>query len=186
MKHTHLLGISALLLFCAAFLIASRVQTPQTIKTAYANEAFIMSVLPETKQVESNLRAYEQQLKNRLESKMSEFQSKNLEFQKNYEKMSDLERADMQEELATIQESFIKFQKDAETSIQEKQQKLLLPVLEKIQKAIDEIAAAGGYTYIFKADALLYAQNSEDISLSILKRLGIDTSKIKPPYETER
>ena len=178
-----LFGVSALLLVCASFLIASRIQSPEPhiIKTAYANEAFIMSVLPETKQVESNLRAYEKQLKTRLESKMNEFQTKSQGFQQNYDQMSDLEKADTQEELSSLQESLIKFQRDAETSIQEKQEKLLLPVLEKIQNAIDEIAAAGSYTYIFKADALLYAKNNEDISLTILKRLGIDTSKITPP-----
>ena len=176
MKNLFRLPLTLCLL--GTFVLASHAQV---IKTAYANEAFIISQLPETKQAEANVRAFQNQLETHLKAKMDEFQNKSQDFQQNYERMSDLERADKQEELATLQESVVKFQRNAETSIQEKQQKELLPVIEKIQKAIDEIAAAGNYTYIFKADALLYAKDSQDISLTVLKRLGVDTSKIKAP-----
>lgn len=180
---SHTISVYAVGLLCTVFLSNVRVsaQSTEKIKTAYIHEAFILSALPETQQIEADLRSYEKQLEKRLKAKMEEFQTKGRDFQENYENMSDLERADIQEELATMQESVIKFQQDAETSIQEKQKKLLLPVVEKIQKIIDEIASAGNYTYIFKADALLYAKDSEDISMVVLKRLGVDTSNLKSP-----
>ena len=177
----NLISICLVLLLCSVFLLASRTQAPQQIKTAYADEAFILSQLPETKQVEADLKAYKKQLENHLKSKTDEYQRKGEEFQRSYERMTDIERADKQEELANIQESILKFQHNAETDMQERQQKKLLPILDKVQRVIDEIAAAGNYNYIFKADALLYAKNSEDVSLAILKRLGVDTSKIKLP-----
>ncbi len=184
-KKISIIGLSTVLLLFGLVLLASHVkQPPQPLKTAYANETFILSSLPEARQIEADLRAYEKQLQSRLKVKMDEFQVKSQDFQQNYQRMTDLERADKQEELASMQESVIKFQRDAEASIQEKQQKLLLPVIEKIQKVIHEIGAAGVYSYIFKAEGLLYAKNSKDISLTILKRLGVDTSKLNLPGAT--
>ena len=174
---------------CVAFLLFNSFSLPshlraQPLKTAYANETFILSSLPETKQIEADLRAYEKQLQNRLKAKMDDFQAKSQDFQQNYQKLADIERADKQEELATMQESAIKFQRDAESSIQEKQQKLLLPVLKKIQRAIDAIGAKNNYSYIFKAEALLYAKAADDISFRVLERLGVDTSKLSQPPKT--
>ena len=183
----NLTRVRIVLLLCSILLFSSlKAQSSESFKTAYADEAFILSQLPETKQVESDLRAYKKQLENHLKSKTDEYQSKGEEFQKTFERMTDIERADKQEELANIQESILKFQHNAETDMQERQQKKLLPILEKVQRAIDEIAAAGNYTYIFKADALLYAKNAKDISLTILNRLGVDTSNIKLPTNSTK
>ena len=165
-------------LFIAFVVLLVAVQVPGT-KFGYANEALILSSLPETKQINADLRAYERQLKNRMEAKMQEIQSKGQDYEKNYSTMTDLERADKQAELNSMQESLIKFQQDAETSIQEKQEKLLQPVLKKVQSVIDKIAENGNFTYILKADALLYAQDSEDISFLVLEKLGVNTEELK-------
>ena len=183
----NLIRIHIVLLLSSIVLFSSlKAQSSETFKTAYADEAFILSQLPETKQVEADLRAYKKQLENHLKSKTDEYQSKGEEFQKTFERMTDIERADKQEELANIQESILKFQHNAENDMQERQQKKLLPILEKLQRAIDEVAAAGNYTYIFKADALLYAKNAKDISLTILNRLGVDTSNVKLPTDSTK
>ena len=151
-------------------------------KLGYANVEYILSQLPEAKQVQSELETYEGQLKRRMESKVEEYKRKGENFEKNYNNMTDLERADTQEEIQTIQESILKFQQEAEASIQQKQQNLLKPLYEKIQSAIDSVASRNNYTYIFKAESLLFAKPEEDISDDILKLLGVTP---EPPSEGE-
>ena len=151
---------------------------------AFASDGFILSQLPEAKQVDANIRAYEKQLKTRMDAKIEEFQRKNKDYQSNYESMSDVELADAQEELGSLQQRLIEFEKEATQSVQKRQQDQLRPVIEKVQNAIDKVAKTKGYDYIIKADALLYAKPEKDISMDVLKSLGVDTSKIKAPSKT--
>ena len=142
-------------------------------KYAFASEGYILSALPETKQVEAQLDSYKKQLDTRLETKVKEYQEKGADFERNYANMTDLERADKQEELQVIQDSILKFERDAQTSLQEKQQELLEPVIDKVQNAIDAIATEKGYDYVVRAEALLFAKPAFDISDLVIKKLGV-------------
>ena len=142
-------------------------------KIAYVSEAYILEAMPATKEVRSQLDSYKKQLDKRLEDKYKEFQTKNSEFQQGFEQMSDLERADSQENLRLLQESIIKFERDAQEAMQKKQQELLSPLLNTLQEAIDNVAQSEGYDYIIRADALLYAHPEGDISPLVMKKLNI-------------
>jgi outer membrane protein len=50
---------------------------------------------------------------------------------------------------------------------------LLQPAYDKIQKAIDDVSAENGYTHVFRAEALLFARESDEISTLVLAKLGI-------------
>ena len=90
----------------------------QELKIGYTNVEYILSFLPETKQVRAEVQAYGTQLQNQLQSKITDFQSKADAFQKNAAKMTEIIRADKQEELQNMQASIQKFQNEAQTSIQ--------------------------------------------------------------------
>ena len=75
----------------------------------YTNVEYILSFLPETKQLQADVQAYGTQLQNQLQSKIADFQSKAENFQKNATSMTDVIRADKQEELQIIQASTLSF-----------------------------------------------------------------------------
>tara|TARA_Y100000814_G_scaffold177632_1_gene129839 strand:+ start:159 stop:557 length:399 start_codon:yes stop_codon:yes gene_type:complete len=112
----------------------------QEIKIGYTNVEYVLSFLPETKQVQSEVQAYGTQLQNQLQSKITDFQSKADAFQKTAATMTDLVRADKQEELQNLQASIQKFQTEAQTSIAQKEQDLFKPLFEKISNAINAVA----------------------------------------------
>ncbi len=159
---------------CATNLLCAQ-NKPKPTKMGYANANYILSLLPESKMMESDLKAYESQLKKRLDSKILEYRQKGEDLQNNYTDITELERSDKQQELVTMEQSIMKFQQEAETSMQKKQEELLEPVLDKVQAAIDAIAKRDQYRYIFKAEALLYATDAEDISDIVLRELGVQT-----------
>jgi outer membrane protein len=83
-----------------------------------------------------------------------------------------------------MQSNIKEFEENAMSSMQKKQGTLLDPLLDKIQKAIDVVAAENGYTYIFNSAStnntaiILFAKNEEDnISDLVLKKLGITAPK---------
>ena len=165
-----------------AFLVAAVSAEAQVsgIKIGYTNAEFILSNMPEAKQIESELKVHEQQLSTQLEAKSKDFQAKVAEYQRNAENMIPEVRADKEQELQAMEQSIRKFQQDAQASLGRKQGELLQPVFDKIQVAIDAVAKANGYTHILNSgqpdvglNIILYARDEDNISDLVLKQLGI-------------
>ncbi|MCU0415595.1 MAG: OmpH family outer membrane protein [Cytophagaceae bacterium] len=174
--------VSILLSYCVM------AQTHDThIKIGYTNVEYILSRLPEAKQIEADLKAYEKLLETQLESKYQEYQKKLEDYQAQVASglMPPSVKADKERELLNLQTSIREFEQNAEQDLQNKQVTLLEPVLKKVQDAIDKVAAANNYTYIFSSHTdfggsaiILYAKNKEkdDISDTVLKELGVDVT----------
>ena len=159
--------------------ISSFKSVSQDLKIGYTNVEYILTFLPETKQVQSEVSAYGTQLQNQLQSKITDFQSKADVFQKSAATMTDLIRADKQEELQNLQASIQKFQTEAQTSIAQREADLFKPLFEKISNAINVVSERENFTHVFSAgvpgvDVLLYAKPTDDISNLVLAELGID------------
>lgn len=154
---------------------ASMAQAP--LKIGYTSVEYVLSQMPESKQIESQLKDYSTQLKNQLDTKYAEYQTKGEAFQKGAATMPDPVRADKQKELQNLQQSIQEFQQNAETSLQQKQQTLLKPALDKLQQTIDAVATENGYTYVLNSDGaspvLLHGPKDGDISDMVLKKMGI-------------
>lgn len=151
----------------------------QEQKIGYANAEYVLSLLPEAKQIEADLKAYETQLQNQLQAKYQEFQQKAADYQQNAASMIDAVRSDKESELQNMQAEIQKFQQNAENSMLTKRNQLLSPAVEKIGNAIKVVAEANGYTHVLSAgspglDILLYANESSNIDNLILAHLGID------------
>jgi outer membrane protein len=169
------------LLFLALVLGAAISVNAQT-KIGYTNADYILSLMPESKEVQSQLAAYEKQFTSSIQQKYQEFERKVAEYQQNAPSMIEEVRADKEAELQGLRQSLQKFQQDAEQSIIKKQQDLYKPLYEKIQNAIDKVAAENGYSHIFRAEAMLFIADEEtgDISNLVLRKLGVE-----PPADTE-
>ena len=159
--------------------ISSFKSISQDLKIGYTNVEYLLTFLPETKQVQSEVSAYGTQLQNQLQSKITDFQSKADVFQKSAATMTDLIRADKQEELQNLQASIQKFQAEAQTSIAQREADLFKPLFEKISNAINVVSERENFTHVFSAgvpgvDVLLYAKPTDDISNLVLAELGID------------
>lgn len=168
-------------------IIAANAQN-KPLKIGYTNVDYVVSLMPESKAVESELKTYRDQLESQYNNKVKEFQEKYAAYEKGASTMADVVRADKEKELQNMQAQIEEFQKNAETSIQKKQAALLEPVLDKVQKAINAIAEENGFTYIFNSDAgygttpiLLYGPEKDNVSDIVLKKLGIT-----PPADTKK
>lgn len=148
----------------------------QALKIGYTNTDYILSRLPETKQIESDLKTHRNQLGAQLKSKQEEFERKYQSFIDGQATMTDVVKNDVQTELQALQESIQKFAAEAEKSMQNKQVQLLAPVYEKIDGGIKEVAKEHGYSHVFSQGVLLYATEEFDISDLVLTKLGVETT----------
>ena len=171
--------------FLATFTILySNGQAPQTPqKIGHADWEYIFGQLPEYKQIENELKTFETQLQNQLKTKSQELETKYKAYTALPANTPDAIKKDKESELAYLQENIQKFQQDAQTSMQNKQNDLLNPVFVKVGKAIEEVALENGYSYIINpqmiggGDVLLFTDEKYNISNLVLKKLGIDLSK---------
>lgn len=154
------------------------------LKIGYTNVEYILSQMPEAKQVDSEYKAYEAQLQNQLQAKGTELQTKVQEYQQGAATMTDLVRADKEAELQSLNQRFETFQREAQTSLQKKQNELYAPLFKKVGDAVKAVRAENGYDFIFSTgvpgvDILLDADEKYDVSDLIFKKLGIT-----PPANT--
>ncbi|SMD35327.1 outer membrane protein [Reichenbachiella faecimaris] len=148
------------------------------MKIGYTNVEYILSQMPEAKQVDSEFKAYETQLQNQLQSKGTELQTKLQEYQQGAATMTDLVRADKEAELQSLNQRFEAFQREAQTSLQKKQGELFAPLFEKIGNAVKAVRTENGYDMIFSTgvpgvDILLDADEKYDVSDLVFKKMGI-------------
>ena len=165
-------------LLVAIMASAFTLSAQDALKIGYTNADYVLSLLPEAKQIDADLKAYEKQLQNSLQARYNDYQTKMADYQENAATWDDLIRTNKEEELTSLQQNIQKFTQDAEQSMANKRNQLLKPVYEKIGTAIENVAKENNYTHIFSAgapgfDVLLYAREQDDVSNLILKKLGI-------------
>jgi len=170
-----------LLVALAAAAFVSHAQAPASTtptKVGYADVDYIFSQLPEAKQIDSDLKSLQTQLKNQIDGKVQEFQKKLADYQANLNTMIDAVRANTERELQQMQQNIEKLQQDAQTNIQAKQTQLMDPVYKKVGKGIEDVAKENGFTFILNQqigglDVILYGDEKMDISDLVLKKLGV-------------
>lgn len=168
----------------AAFLLISFASfaqgNDQPLKFGYTNVEYILLQLPESKQIESELKTHSTQLENQLQAKYTEYQTKVDAYQKSAATMDKTIRDDKEKELMNMNNSIQEFQRTAQASLQSKEKSLVDPVIAKIDKAIKDVAKESGYTYVISNQALLAGPEGGDISPLVLRKLGVDPSKVQP------
>jgi len=156
----------------------------QETKLGHVNFQEIVTLMPELSTIQKTLDDQSKVIEGELAKMNEEFNGKLKDFQDKQATMPETIKQTRQNELQDIQQRIQTFRQTAGTDLQKKQQELLAPVYQKINKVIGEIAAEGKYLYVFQSDPqiLVYqAPNSNDITSLVKKRLGLD----KKPAATE-
>ena len=155
----------------------------QPLKIGYTNVEYILLQMPESKQIESELKTHSTQLESQLKAKYAEYETKLQAYEKGAATMDKVVRDDKEKELMNMNSSIQEFQRSAQASLQQKEKSLVDPVIAKIDKAIKEVRVENGYTYIISNQALLAGPEDGDISPLVLKKLGVDPAKAQATPE---
>jgi len=144
-------------------------------KFGHVNSNAILADMPEVKMAESNLEALTKQLQAKGQQMVANYQAKVAEIQQNESDYSQNQLAAEAEKLQKTQNEIAQFEQDMMQQIDEKRASLLQPILDKVQNAIDQVAEAGEYTFIFDSGtgALLYAATGTDITDKVKAQLGL-------------
>ena len=144
-------------------------------KLGYINSNELLSIMPESTEMQTELQSYAKGLESSLAAMQAEGEKKLADYQQNEATMSDLVKQDKIRELESIQQRILEFQQNAQESLAAKEQELITPILDKARKAIEDVAKEGSFTYIFDASTgnILYAAESENILPLVKAKLGL-------------
>ena len=150
------------------------------IKIGFINADYILSQMPEAKQVEEDLKNTQKQYETLYQGKVKDFQDKLAVFEKLPANTADIIKQDREKELQNLQTSIQEFQQNSQSSLQKKQAQLLQPLLKKVEENMHAVAAENAYTYVFNYDAgmgtapiLLHYPADANMSDLVLKKMGI-------------
>ncbi|WP_018338498.1 MULTISPECIES: OmpH family outer membrane protein [Butyricimonas] len=171
MKNTVKLFALVAFIFVA---FAASAQTAKPIKLGHLDVQKLMSVMPESKKADETLQAKQTEIQKEMASMTETYQKLLQEYQANEKTYTDLVRANKEQEIRSLGERIQNFRELADQQLQETYNKLMGEIMEKIQKAAQEVGKENGFTYIFTMNALLFAaDNSEDVLPLMKKKLGL-------------
>ena len=167
-----ILRSTLLIMFCAFMSVGfSQVNA----KLGYIDSNELLELMPGKDSIQTVLQDYGKALENQLQTMYGEYQTKVQDYQANSSTMSDIIRQTKEKELADLETRIQTFQQQADTDLQDKQVKLLQPLLDKAKSAITAVAKEGGYTYIFDVGtgAYLYYEKGDNILPLVKAKLGL-------------
>ena len=146
-------------------------------KFAYINSAEILTTMPEIKAADAEVESYQSILRKQGQQMVQDLKAKYdaLDERDKRGELSPKMKNDEVESLKIEEQKLGEAQQNMSKQLQDKRHDLYQPILDKVNKAIDEIAKEAGYQFVFDTSTgiLLYADPTQDISEKVKSKLGI-------------
>ncbi|MBR1543957.1 MAG: OmpH family outer membrane protein [Muribaculaceae bacterium] len=157
----------------AALVAAPLCLQAQTLKLGAVNPQEIVAVMPETATAQNTLKAASDKYDAQAKTLQDEYQKKVDEFNAIAKDNTAAQEAKAKE-IQDLQVRMQNFQQTASQDLQKQQETLYAPIQQKLQQAIQQVGAEGGYAGILYKDVLLYQGTGiEDITAKVKAKLGI-------------
>ena len=156
----------------------------QTKKIGHVALSEIVQLLPEKAQADSAYAQFSKELEkeyDNMEAELNAMIKDYTEKEKTYsEEMKKIKTDKIQ---AKQQELQVFAQQTIQQELQEKQYKLTLPLIEKVEKAVKDIAKEKGYSYVFDRSEgqMLVWDDADALDTDVKKRLNIPLTATPPP-----
>jgi outer membrane protein len=143
-------------------------------RIAHMNYVEIIIAMPEMVQVNDSIRKEAEGYEAEIRTISEEYQRKLAEYLEQRESMNESIRTRREQEIYTLQERLNNFQEEAQQKMEELQQVLLIPVHEKLRRAIEEVSRENNLLYVLSSEQLLFiSPNAFDASPLVRRKLGI-------------
>ena len=169
MKKTLIASVACL------FAFGGTAMAQKNIKLGHINSNELMQIMPGRDSAQTILQAEVTELEQTLKSMQSEAEQRYNDYVANQSGWTELIRQTKQREIQDMGARIQEFQENAQKQLQQREQDLLKPIIDRAKKAIEDVAREGGYTYILDSGtaSVLYSQDSDDIMPQVKKKLGL-------------
>ncbi len=144
-------------------------------KIGYFDSNKVIPQMTKYKQAQGQVETYTKKLQENLETQRNIIQQKAQQLQQLEESQTASEDAKkkLRTEIQTLQTEFQKAAQDAQTKAQQKSNDLLNPILDEVQKSIEQAAKDNGFSYVLKMETLLYEPAGNNLGVPVGEKLGV-------------
>jgi outer membrane protein len=164
------------LILAAGLLLSALPAAAQNpVKLGHIDRQQLMLMLPERKDAETKMQAFAKTLDDRLKAMGTEYQTKMADAQGRAETMTQTEKEMVVREIQELEQRITAAQEKAQEDLAKQEEELLKPMVDKTNKAINDVASENNFTYIFDTSTgfVLYFDKGEDILPLVKTKLGI-------------
>jgi outer membrane protein len=143
-------------------------------KLGHINSTELLEMMPARDSIEQKIEANAKQMEQALAGMKKEYDQKVAEFQEQSANWSESITQSKYNSIMSLEREMQQFNVNANKEIQQFEQKMIQPLIEKAQAAIDKVAEENGFTYIFDTStgAIVFAQG-ENIMPLVKAEIGI-------------
>jgi Outer membrane protein len=146
----------------------------QELKIAFVNTNEILNTLPDYTDVENEMTKMTQQYQQEAKIMEDRFNRMYQDYISQADSLAENIKVLRMQEIQDLQNRMDNFYPMAQEEMQKKQQALMAPIQEKIQKAINSVGEENGYTFMISPQVLLYKSDSAiDATDKVKAKLGI-------------
>ena len=142
-------------------------------KVGHINTQLVLSLMPEAKALDAELKKLEatyttelQAERDKLEAKVKRYEA---EFQAQTEEVNQQRGVEVQQD----QQNLYQASQISQQDIHKKRDEKLQPILEKLMKAIQDVASEQGFNYVLEEPTLIVA-NGTDLLPAVKAKLGLE------------
>lgn len=142
------------------------------LKIGHVNFEEIMLALPERDSAQAVLEKESNEFRDAYDELTVEYNKLYDEYQKGLTSFSQVTKKMKEDELIDKQKRLAEFEQNATLSLQKRNDELLQPIINKINKAIEKTATENAFTYIFdisKGSVVFTSKESQNITPLVIK-----------------
>jgi len=144
-------------------------------KVGHINSVQLIDSLNEAKVASITLKQYDASLTKTGEEMLAKYQEKVRNYQQNISagSFTAVQKSQAESDLQIEQQALSTYRQSAQSSLEKRRQELIQPILDKINKAIQDVGKEEGYAFVFdSAMGVLYFNKTDDIFPKVMKKLG--------------
>ena len=162
------------ILFTAALAMLCIPALSQTYKFAHISAEEVIQLMPEMDTVRTKMAAMAKENQDVLKSMYDEYQSKIQTFQQKEKDWTEAVRTSKAKEISDLEARIQETRETIAQDMQEIQNKLQAPVMEKFNKTVEKIAKEGGYIYVFYANSVVYKDDAQSVDITPAARKALN------------
>ena len=162
------------IILIAAMALASFAATAQNLKFAYVDMNELIMLMPEMDEARAQMETAQLEAEETYGAMVEEYQTKAQQYQQKAESWTPTIRESKAAELQQIEMRIQEFNQAISQELQQTQQMLQMPIVEKAQKAVNELAKAKGLSVVFEKNSLLYLDPAQGTDLTPEARVALN------------
>ena len=148
----------------------------QDLKFGHINSRELLTSMPESDSAQARIQKLASDYELQMEEMRVELNTKYDNYLQNRDTYTDLIRQTKEADIQEIQQRIGNFEQMAQQDLQNQQNEMMGPILEKANNAIKEVADENGFIYIFdtgSGNPVYWSEKSIDILPLVKTKLGI-------------